>query len=192
MERPILKIIEKQTQIPMDITFNIIDGYQAVNPIKQLMKKYPPLKPLALVIKAFLRERKLNETYKGGVGSFLLVILVVAFLQFERKELEDDFYKKTLGELLILFFKFYGSDFNYTDLGISVIGDGMFIQKPSGHMGLYVENPQNAEQNLASGARRFTEIVKTFNNAYDLLRYSSATIGEIIHTVKDREDNEDD
>ena len=45
-----------------------------------LQKKFPELRPLILVLKAFLKSRQLNETFTGGVGSFLLTILVTSYL----------------------------------------------------------------------------------------------------------------
>ena len=94
---PLLKIVEKETQIAMDISFNVLDGVKAIEPIKALIKKHPPLRPLVLIVKSYLRERGLNETYKGGIGSFLLLVLIVAFLQQERKEQGTAFANATLG-----------------------------------------------------------------------------------------------
>jgi non-canonical poly(A) RNA polymerase PAPD5/7 len=44
------------------------------------MKKYPELRPLMLVLKAFLKARQLNEAYHGGISSFLLTMLVTSHL----------------------------------------------------------------------------------------------------------------
>jgi non-canonical poly(A) RNA polymerase PAPD5/7 len=37
------------------------------------MERYPEVKYLAICLKYFLKQRGLNETYEGGVGSFLLL-----------------------------------------------------------------------------------------------------------------------
>lgn len=37
------------------------------------------------MLKAFLKSRSLNETYHGGVGSFLLTMLVTSYLQRQYK-----------------------------------------------------------------------------------------------------------
>ena len=39
------------------------------------VRDIPQVKPLVLVLKFFLRQRKLHETYHGGVGSFLLTLV---------------------------------------------------------------------------------------------------------------------
>ncbi len=43
----------------------------------------PPLRPLVLVLKAFLKEACLNEVFTGGLSSYALVLLVLAHLQAE-------------------------------------------------------------------------------------------------------------
>ena len=40
----------------------------------------PPLRPLALAVKAFLRERGLNEVFTGGLSSYSVVNMVLAHL----------------------------------------------------------------------------------------------------------------
>ena len=77
---PIIKLTDKETGINVDISFNRENGIHCVKLVKQLMKKYPELRALLLILKCFLKSRQLNETYHGGVSSFLLTILVVSHL----------------------------------------------------------------------------------------------------------------
>lgn len=42
---------------------------------------------LIMVLKAILKLRDLNETYKGGIGSFLLFCMILTFLREYRKDL---------------------------------------------------------------------------------------------------------
>ncbi|MDR3582331.1 MAG: hypothetical protein P4L67_03600 [Candidatus Pacebacteria bacterium] len=188
---PILKIIEKETGLPIDISFNAADGYKAIEPIKELMKRYPPLKSLTLVIKAFLRERRLNETYTGGIGSFLLVTMIVAFIQFECKDRKKNLKETNLGELLIHFFRFYGSEFNHVMLGISVVGDGTFYKKKEPDITLSVENPMDIDSDVGKQVRHYNDVVKTFQFASDLLRYTGASLGGILHGYRDRRTKKD-
>lgn len=78
---PIIKLCDKQTNIQVDISFNRENGIYCVQLVKQLKRKYPELRHLLLVLKCFLKSRQLNETYTGGMSSFLLTILVVSHLQ---------------------------------------------------------------------------------------------------------------
>lgn len=77
---PLIKLQEKNSKINVDISFNRTNGIYCVKLVKFLQKKYPELRPLILILKAFLKSRELNETYHGGVGSFLLTMLVTSFL----------------------------------------------------------------------------------------------------------------
>ena len=111
------------------------------------MKKYPELRALMLVLKCFLKARQLNETYYGGVSSFLLTMLVVSHLQRQYKKYGKGV-EVDLGKHLIDFFELYGTLFNYEDIGIS-IRKGYFTKESRGWEGwdersrfrLCVENP---------------------------------------------------
>lgn len=78
---PLIKLQDKETDIQVDISFNRTNGIYCVKLVKFLQKKYPELRPLILVLKTFLKGRNLNETYHGGIGSFLLTMLVTSYLQ---------------------------------------------------------------------------------------------------------------
>lgn len=47
------------------------------------LQAIPPLRPLVLVVKAFLKEACLNEVFTGGLSSFSLTLMVLAHLQAE-------------------------------------------------------------------------------------------------------------
>jgi DNA polymerase sigma len=49
--------------------------------VTQFIDDYPCLFPLALVLKQFLSQRRLNEPFNGGVGSYSLIAMIVSFLQ---------------------------------------------------------------------------------------------------------------
>jgi len=66
---PIIKLQDKETGINADISFNRTNGVYCVKLVRQLLAKYPELRPLLLVVKCFLKSRNLNETYLGGVSS---------------------------------------------------------------------------------------------------------------------------
>lgn len=82
---PLIKMVDKHSNVNVDISFNRTNGIYCVKLVKYLQKKYPELRPLILVLKAFLKSRSLNETYHGGVGSFLLTMLVTSYLQRQYK-----------------------------------------------------------------------------------------------------------
>jgi len=58
---PILKIIEKTTEIPMDISFNNEEGYCCIEPILTLCQRFPNLRPLILLFLVKSYKTKSNN-----------------------------------------------------------------------------------------------------------------------------------
>jgi non-canonical poly(A) RNA polymerase PAPD5/7 len=89
----------------------------------------------------FLSQRELNEVYLGGIGSYALLTMTLAFLQLhpsrqppqlppqartrkrgeqrlqEQEELEAGAQELSLGVLLTDFFRLYGRTLNFDDSG---------------------------------------------------------------------------
>lgn len=78
---PIVKFVERTSEIPFDISFDIDGGPQAADFIKDAVKKMPALRPLCMILKIFLHQRELNEVYTGGVGSYALLTMLITHLQ---------------------------------------------------------------------------------------------------------------
>jgi non-canonical poly(A) RNA polymerase PAPD5/7 len=93
--------------------------------IKKFMILYPELKYLLIVLKAFLKIRGLNETYQGGLSSYLLTTMLISYLQ-EIKKIEAN-NNLLLSEHLFNFFHMFGIRFNYKELGISIRNGGFFF-----------------------------------------------------------------
>jgi len=144
-----LEVIEN-TRIPLvkftylslniDVCFNQPGGPEAAQLMKEYLDSMPPLRPLIFVLKYYLSCRALNEPYRGGVGSFMLQLMIVSFLQNRAREdfnsgrmMENDYdsNSKCLGSILLGFFELYGLDFNYITTGISVRDHGSYFSKVS-------------------------------------------------------------
>lgn len=140
------------------------------------------LRPLTFVLKYFLAARGLNEPYSGGVGSFMLQLLIVAFLQ-HRERAAYNFNQQTvynLGVLLIEFFRMYGLEFNYLTTGISVRNDGFFFAKGAldrkntfcdqnrPHL-LALENPLDPSLDVGKASFRIQMIQRSFALAFRTL-----------------------
>ena len=54
---PIIKLKDRETGINVDLSFNRENGVYCVKLVRQLLKKYPELRPLLLVVKCFLKAR---------------------------------------------------------------------------------------------------------------------------------------
>ena len=78
---PIVKFTDKNTGISVDICINVKSGREAFGLINGFLEEHPSLRPLTLFLKYFLYYRDLNETYTGGIGSFVLQMMIISHLQ---------------------------------------------------------------------------------------------------------------
>uniref|UniRef100_A0A182IKN3 polynucleotide adenylyltransferase n=1 Tax=Anopheles atroparvus TaxID=41427 RepID=A0A182IKN3_ANOAO len=111
---PIVKLTDRQTQVKVDISFNMESGVQSAKLIKGYKRDYPVLEKLVLVLKQFLLQRDLNEVFTGGISSYSLILMCISFLQQHHRK-PNGF--SNLGVLLIEFFELYGRKFNYMKIG---------------------------------------------------------------------------
>lgn len=78
---PVIKFQDKLTNLKVDITMNSDNGVEACRLIKKMIKKYPGLRELTMIIKHYLSLLDLNEVFSGGLGGYATVCLVLSFLQ---------------------------------------------------------------------------------------------------------------
>ena len=177
---PIIKCTLKETEVNVDISFFRRNGADAVKTVEKVIEIFPEIRPLTLVIKYTLRQRQLNEIYKGGISSFIIFSLIYYYMSDVRKKILDDIKngknegELTLGHLLVGFFNFYGFMFNYDKLGIS-IRSGCFLyqrkEKDRKPNTLSIENFQDINQDMGKNCYNFKKVVETFKNARDSLYY---------------------
>lgn len=72
--------------IPVDISFGTKNGLDAVQFIRANLIILPALRPMVLFLKAALREKNLNEVSTGGLGSYALMNIIIAYLQINGHE----------------------------------------------------------------------------------------------------------
>ena len=68
-------------RIPVDISINQTTGLSAVALINRYLQHFPALRPLIMIVKLFLSSRGLNEVFKGGLGSYTIICMVISFIQ---------------------------------------------------------------------------------------------------------------
>lgn len=125
---PIVKLTDKQTEIKVDISFNMSNGVKSAELIKTYIMQYPVLPKLVYVLKQFLLERDLNEVFTGGISSYSLILMCISFLQLHpRPEMLNG--NGNFGVFLIEFFELYGRKFNYMHTGIRIRDGGRYISK---------------------------------------------------------------
>jgi len=116
---PIIKLIDNQTLVHIDISFNTSNGKEAASLVKSYLGDFPLLKQLVMLLKYILNHRGLNEVWTGGLGSYALTLLVVNFFQQHPRE-SAKITGENLGTLLLEFLELYGRNFNYEQNGIRV------------------------------------------------------------------------
>ncbi|EZA49943.1 non-canonical poly(A) RNA polymerase PAPD5 isoform X2 [Ooceraea biroi] len=125
---PIVKLTDKESEIKVDISFNMNNGVKSAELINSFKRRYPVLEKLVMVLKQFLLQRDLNEVFTGGISSYSLILMTISFLQLHPRQ--NTYSSNTnLGVLLIEFFELYGRKFNYVKTGIRVKDGGTYISK---------------------------------------------------------------
>ncbi|XP_022936827.1 non-canonical poly(A) RNA polymerase PAPD5 [Cucurbita moschata] len=179
---PIIKFVEKQSGISFDMSFDVQNGPKAADFIKGAISKWPPLRPLCLILKVFLQQRELNEVYSGGLGSYALLTMLMAMLQsfnVSHSSLEHN-----LGVLLVHFFDFYGRKLNTSDVGVSCNTGGIFFSKSNrGFMTkgrpflLSIEDPQAPDNDIGKNSYNYFQIRSAFAMAFSILTNVKTILG---------------
>jgi len=194
---PLVKLTHAPTRISVDVSFNQPTGPPAAQLMKRYLEALPPLRPLTFVLKYFLAARELNEPYSGGVGSYMLQLMIVAFLQHRERDAKN-FQRPSvynLGSLLLEFFELYGIELNFITTGISVRYDGFFFPKGAsdrravfcsarGNQMMALENPLDPTQNVGQSSFRYPIVHRAFKVAYRIL-LAHVTAGPQEHELRD-------
>lgn len=142
------------------------------------------MKQLIIILKCFLKQRDLNETYTGGVGSFLLFCLLLTFLREIRRDYidqnrEDDIPKILLSEYVLKFLDFY-ANFDLLNKQIIIAEGGAIVEKYIKEYALSVISPQEASHDVGGACFRAKEIFGIFKNRFHLVTNYNFKEGESI------------
>ncbi|MCQ2816463.1 MAG: nucleotidyltransferase domain-containing protein [archaeon] len=176
---PIIKCTLSKSKTNIDISFNRTNAIEANKLINKILNTCPYMTPLIYFLKYFLKQKRLNEIYLGGINSFILFNMLYAYILYLRKK--EDFNKDeiNLGSILIGFLNFYGFEFKYDVLGISVRKGGFFYDRTKSIFKshsrrkeiLCLENPQEPFTNLGAKSYKYAAIINSFRTARDALVY---------------------
>jgi DNA polymerase sigma len=176
---PLMKLQQRSTGLWADIVVNRMDGLDTSRFICEQLQVFPALAPLVLFLKLFLMQRNLHETFMGGMGSYLLVCVVLSFLQRHPSARNPRIYAATsLGNLLLDFFRYYGQEFRYATQGISVLNGGSVFDRISrgwtattrtGQPTLCLESPFETTVDIGTKVFKIGVIRAAFNHAYHVL-----------------------
>ena len=90
-------------------------GIMATNNMKEWMSAYPSLHTVSIVLKDLLKRRDLNNIYKGGISSYALIIVVIAYMH--AKQLTDE---KNASVVFYGFLEFLSKEFQHEKYGIDI------------------------------------------------------------------------
>ncbi|KAJ3282280.1 Non-canonical poly(A) RNA polymerase papd5, partial [Borealophlyctis nickersoniae] len=173
---PVLKFRTCMGNVAVDVTCNASSGIASTRLVKTWMTTYPTtLRPLVLLVKRWLSERKFDEVYTGGLGGYAVANMCLAIVLGARgrrmgKDVE-------LGMLVMEFFEAFGMTLDYTRKGVSV-RIGKFVDRPAGlvnrvryapvgatsgstldfGLSLYVEDPADPTNDICRASYRVAEI----------------------------------
>jgi non-canonical poly(A) RNA polymerase PAPD5/7 len=117
---PVIKLNTRSSDgfhVSLDISFGA-HGHQGLEASKlnvSLMREYPSLRLIVLVLKQFLTRRGLCEVFTGGMSSYALLLLTARFLQEQPSNVSTD-----IGSSLLGILDFYGNHLQPSVTGISV------------------------------------------------------------------------
>ena len=142
--------------------------------ISQEIQRKPELRPLILVLKAYLRQRDLNSSYTGGVGSYLLYHLVDFAVGTHPAYGEDvrNYEKYSLSHFLLHFLKLYGEDLDPSQFCVSFSPYRLLPRAQSkcpDSCVFQVLSPDQPHLNLARNLHRFHAFRTTLRTTYALI-----------------------
>ena len=179
---PIIKFTEEESGVEFDISFNEVSVIHVMQVVITEVREQPEIKYLIFILKVALKQRAMNNTFMGGVGSFLLFLLVLSFLsefKNQKRRAGRDIGKITLAEYLIEFLQFWGKHFSARNDEV-VIGDRIVFRKKR-HLNdeLTIYSPLN-DDNVGSGAYKYFTVFNMFKNRAAFLQNYAFQEGESI------------
>ncbi|CAN4125884.1 unnamed protein product [Withania somnifera] len=157
--------------VRLDISFKSPShtGLQTTELVKELTEQFPAATPLALVLKQFLADRSLDQSYSGGLSSYCLVLLITRFLQHEHHHSRP--IDQNLGSLLMDFFYFFGNVFDPRQIRVSIQGSGLYMNRERGCSidPICIDDPLYPTNNVGRNCFRIHQCIKAFADAYSTL-----------------------
>ena len=110
--------IDELTKIKLDLSFyNVIHlgENNVVEYIKNQIRVNPEITPLIHVLKRYLSLNRLNSSFNGGLSSFSLLLMIIAYVRYPKTNNISN-----LGSMLMGFLEFFGKYFNFNQFVIDV------------------------------------------------------------------------
>ena len=167
---PIIKIktTKEYNHTMVDITLKTKDhfGLKCVKLIKNYLEKYEALEALIFPLKTILKVGELNDPYNGGLSSYALILMIVYFLE-NQKKLNKNIGIDNIGHLFYDFLFFYGGrkDTNYIDFNNKNKNKNLI----SNNCLIYILDPLNSNNNVGKASFKFIEVKIIFLLALQII-----------------------
>ena len=76
---PIIKLTDRNSNVKVDISFNMENGLRTAELVKMYKKQFPALQKLIYVLKQFLLQRDLNEVRRPVHGTRVIIVIITRF-----------------------------------------------------------------------------------------------------------------
>lgn len=178
---PIVKFVDPESNIHIDVSFERSNGIEAARKIREWLASTPGLRELVLVVKQFLRSRRLNNVHVGGLGGYSTIILCYHFLKLHpRVSTNNMTILDNLGSLLIEFFELYGRNFSYDNLVLAIDSNTEMpkyllkrhypeLNASKNPFSIVIQDPSDPSNNISRSSYNLRDVKKAFGGAYQLL-----------------------
>ena len=240
---PLIRITDKKTGIQIDLTAADTHGIEATKAVQKWTSGEDAeiIKMLVMVVKMFLSIRKCGTTYTGGLNSYVLVWMVVAWVELEWKgnkpqsrpfavtsydaeEMIAAFDRLDIrrsgssaaqhqsiattslqpaskknrpptdfGKILLQFFRFYGTQFDYYTQAIKIEPRPAYVAKSfpfsryvSQRYLLAIFDPADSSIDMGSKAYGIKNVQASFKEAYTLLSNTERQYGGLLRRGRPR------
>eukprot|EP00798_Chlamydomonas_sp_ICE-L_P027030 gene27030-2257_t len=170
---PIIRLSTREGLV-LDLSISGAGPHTAATYIRDRLVQYPALRPLVIVLKAYLKPYQLNDVSVGGLASYGLTYMMLAHLQMEEAAGSDT---KDLGLMLIQFCKRFGPDYDPYSVVVSVTAGGVVSrQRHSPAESNSYQNPDricvvdpNTGRDCTEGCYQSEAVLQAFADAHEKL-----------------------
>ena len=146
-------------------TFYSINYIKTIEFVKESIINFPNIKKIVLFVKRYFKKINLNKSYNGGLSSYSIFLMVLAFLK------KNQFYNNiSIGKQLYYIIEFY-SFFNFSELMINVCEQNPFIKIEENfkYDKIVIIDPIN-HFNVAKSSFKNKEISNAFIKALNIIK----------------------
>lgn len=172
------KIYDEQFSIDITHWTEYHNGVKCVNLVKDYLFECWFIEPLVLVLKQMLKVNNLNDPYKGGLSSYGLFLMIVAFIQFRKLDKVKNPQTINLGNLLLDFLHYYGEVLQFMEYSVMCRSPGDINEPKNFYPRIpdtmlftqtqvpCIDDPLNPQNNVAKSSFHFHDIQKIFKVGY--------------------------